>query len=67
MHEEHSTTFSFDELFEVMFGLDHVISEVFWNVVFLVIGYGISRIFAWRKIHKYIDNKHGVVHEKDEY
>lgn len=61
-HEEHEET-----LFDIMFGLDHVISEIFWNVAFLVIGYVISRIFAWRRIHKYIDNKHGVTHEKDGY
>lgn len=56
-----------DELFEVMFGLEHVISEVFWNVAFLAVGYGLSRLFAWRKIHKYIDTKHGISHDKDEY
>ena len=59
--------FSIDSLFEVMFGLDHVISEVFWNVVFVLIGFAVSKAVALRKIHKYIDDKHGVVHEKDEY
>lgn len=56
-----------DELLEVMFGLDHVIAEFFWNGVFLVVGYFASKLFAWRKIHKYIDDKHGVKHQKDEY
>lgn len=59
--------FSIDSLFEVMFGLDHVISEVFWNAVFVLIGFAVSKAVALRKIHKYIDDKHGVVHEKDEY
>lgn len=56
-----------EELLDVMFSPDHVIAEVFWNGVFLVVGYVISRVFAWRKIHKYIDDKHGVQHEKDKY
>lgn len=56
-----------ESLIETMFGLNHVISEVFWNVAFLIIGYGISRVFAWRRIHKYIDDKHGVKHQKEEY
>lgn len=59
--------FSLDALFEVMFGLDHVISEIFWNVAFLAVGYILSRIFAWRKIHKYIDDKHGVEHQDGKY
>lgn len=56
-----------EELFEVMFGLEHIISEVFWNAAFLLVGYVLSRVFAWRKIHKYIDDKHGVTHEKENY
>lgn len=56
-----------ETLFDVMFGLNHIISEVFWNAAFLIIGYGISKVFAWRKIHKYIDDKHGVTHEKGGY
>lgn len=61
MHED---TLTLDGLIEAMFGLEHVISEVFWNVAFLLIGYGVSRIFAWKKIHKYIDDQHGVKHDK---
>lgn len=59
--------FSFDSLMEVVFGLDHVIAEFFWNAVFLVVGYAVSKAVALRKIHKYIDDKHGVKHQKDEY
>jgi uncharacterized membrane protein YciS (DUF1049 family) len=59
--------FSIDGLLQVMFGLDHVISEVFWNVVFVLVGFAVSKAVALRKIHKYIDDKHGVTHQKDEY
>lgn len=53
-----------DELLEVVFGLDHVIAEFFWNAVFIAVGYGISKARALRKIHKYIDDKHGIEHEE---
>ena len=56
-----------DELLDVVFGLDHVIAEFFWNGIFLIVGIGISKARALRKIHKYIDDKHGVEHQKDEY
>jgi hypothetical protein len=63
----HETEFNVNELIEVMFGLEHVISEFFWNAVFLLIGFGVSRAIALRKIHKYIDEKHGITHEKSGY
>lgn len=63
---QHGTS-GFDSLFEVVFGIDHIIAEFFWNGVFLLIGFAISRAVAWRKIHKYIDDKHGVEHQKEEY
>jgi hypothetical protein len=56
-----------NELLEVMFGLDHVLAEFFWNGVFLVVGFFVSRSRVLSKIHKYIDDKHGVKHQKDEY
>ncbi len=59
--------FSIDSLLEVMFGLDHVIAEFFWNAVFILLGFAVSKAVALRKIHKYIDDKHGVEHEKGEY
>ncbi len=59
--------FSIDSLLEVMFGLDHVIAEFFWNAVFVLLGFAVSKAVALRKIHKYIDDKHGVTHQKDEY
>jgi hypothetical protein len=52
---------------EVTFGFEHMVSEFFWNAVFLVVGYAVSKAIALRKIHKYIDDKHGVSHDKKEY
>jgi len=59
--------FSSEEILEVMFGLDHIIAEFFWNGVFLIVGFGVSKARALRKIHKYIDDKHGVTHAEKEY
>lgn len=56
-----------DGLLEVMFGFEHVVAEFFWNGVFVLVGIAISKAVALRKIHKYIDDKHGVTHEKKEY
>ena len=56
-----------DDLWSVVFGFDHIVAEFFWNGVFLVVGLGISKARALRKIHKYIDDKHGVKHPESEY
>ena len=56
-----------EELFEVMFGLDHMLAEFFWNGVFVLVGFVLSKARALRKIHKYIDDKHGVIHEQEGY
>lgn len=56
-----------DSIIEVTFGLEHMVSEFFWNAVFLLVGFAVSKAVALRKIHKYIDDKHGVEHQKDEY
>lgn len=53
-----------DELLEVMFGLEHVAAEFFWNIVFAVGILAISKARALSKIHRYIDDKHEVTHEK---
>ncbi|CAB5221870.1 hypothetical protein UFOVP359_110 [uncultured Caudovirales phage] len=53
-----------DELFEVMFGLEHIVAEFFWNIVFAVALLAISKSRALKKIHKYIDEKHEVSHDK---
>lgn len=54
----------FSAIIEVTFGLEHMVSEFFWNAVFLLVGFAVSKAVALRKIHKYIDDKHGVTHDK---
>jgi hypothetical protein len=68
-HEDHAHEGEtlFESILEITFGVEHMFAEFFWNAVFLIIGFGVSRAIALRKIHKYIDEKHGVVHEKDGY
>jgi hypothetical protein len=56
-----------DGLWEVMFGFEHVIAEFFWNAVFILATFLITKAVAFRKVHKYIDEKHGVKHEKNGY
>jgi hypothetical protein len=56
-----------EDIWSVVFGLDHIVAEFFWNGIFLVAGIAISKAKALRKIHKYIDDKHGVTHQEDEY
>jgi len=63
----HETGFSTEELFEVMFGLEHVLAEVFWNTVWIAGAFALGRLVAFRRVHKYIDDKHGVKHKKSEY
>jgi hypothetical protein len=69
MHEEHAHEGEtlIDTILEVTFGLEHMVSEFFWNAVFVLVGFAVSKAIALRKIHKYIDDKHGVSHQKDEY
>jgi hypothetical protein len=56
-----------EHLFEVMFGIEHVIAEFFWNAVFILVTFLITKAVALRKIHKYVDDKHGIRHKKEEY
>lgn len=56
-----------EDLFDVVFGLDHVIAEFFWNIVFALVVFGFSKARALKKIHKYVDDKHGVKHQEEEY
>jgi hypothetical protein len=53
----------FSTILDVTFGLEHMVSEFFWNAVFLLVGFAVSKAVALRKIHKYIDDKHGVTHD----
>jgi hypothetical protein len=66
IHEEHSHS-GLDGLLEVMFGFEHVVAEFFWNAVFILATFLITKAVALRKIHKYVDDKHGVKHKKEDY
>lgn len=51
---------------------NHIMAELAWNIIFdvliITLGYGIIiKKIVLPKIHKYIDDKHGVKHQKDEY
>lgn len=51
---------------------NHILAELAWNLIFdvliITLGYGIIiKKIVLPKIHKYIDDKHGVKHQKDEY
>lgn len=66
MHEEHAHEGEtlLDTIIEVTFGLEHMAAEFFWNAVFVLVGFAVSRAIALRKIHKYIDDKHGITHKE---
>ena len=57
---------------EIALDPNHVIAELIWNIVFdlliITLGYGIIvKKIVLPKIHKYIDDKHGVEHPESEY
>lgn len=54
-----------ENILDVVFGIDHIIAEFFWNAVFATVVFAVSKARAKRSIHKYIDKKHGISH--DEY
>jgi len=54
-------------LWEVMFGFEHVVAEFFWNAVLILATILFTKAIALRKIHKYVDDRHGVKHKKEEY
>jgi hypothetical protein len=56
-----------EDLWSVIFSPEHVVAELFWNGIFFIVGYSVSRFRAYKKIHKYIDDKHGVKHQKGDY
>ncbi len=67
MEHEHANESIVTSIIEVTFGLEHMISEFFWNAVFILATFLITKAVALRKIHKYVDDKHGVKHKKEEY
>jgi hypothetical protein len=54
-------------LLDVVFGIDHIIAEFFWNAVFAIAVFAVSKAKLFSKIHKYIDDKHKVTHKEGEY
>ena len=56
-----------EHLLEVIIGPEHVIAEFFWNGVFIAATYEITKARALRKIHKYVDDRHGIAHEEHQY
>lgn len=62
-HEEHGESM-LEGVLEITFGLEHVVAEFFWNAVFVVATFFITKGVALRKAHKYIDGKHGVEHKE---
>jgi hypothetical protein len=53
-----------EHLLEVMFGPEHMLAEFFWNGVFIFVTYLITKARTLRNAHRYIDEKHGVVHDE---
>ena len=66
VHDDHAHS-GLNGLLEVVFGFEHVVAEFFWNAVFILATFLITKAVALRKIHKYVDDKHGVKHDKTEY
>lgn len=64
MKHEHDTHSIWETITEVTFGIEHVIAEFFWNAVFALAVYAFAKARTLRKIHKYVDSKHGVEHEE---
>lgn len=52
------------DIIDVVFGLDHIIAEFFWNGVFLLATYAFAKARTLKKVHKYIDERHGVSHDE---
>ena len=66
-HEHEHGESLFDSIIEITFGTEHMFAEFFWNAVFALGVYAFAKARTLRKIHKYIDDKHGVTHQEDEY
>lgn len=57
----------FDEFLHVAFDTAHMLAEFFWNGVFVLITYIVTKTRTLRNAHKYIDAKHGITHDKKDY
>ena len=64
MEHEHEGETLLDTVIEITFGVEHMFAEFFWNAVFALAVYGFAKARTLRKIHRYVDSKHGVEHEE---
>jgi hypothetical protein len=64
MEHAHEGETLLDTVIEITFGIEHMVAEFFWNAVFALAVYGFAKARTLRKIHKYVDSKHGVEHEE---
>lgn len=64
MEHEHEGETLLDTVIEITFGIEHMFAEFFWNAVFALAVYGFAKARTLRKIHRYVDSKHGVEHEE---
>ena len=51
-------------ILEITFGLEHVVAEFFWNAVFVIATFALTKSIALSKAHRYIDSRHGITHEE---
>jgi len=63
-HEEHKDEPFLEAVMEITFGVEHMVAEFFWNIVFALGVYAFAKARTLRKIHRYVDSKHGVEHEE---
>lgn len=64
MEHAHEGETLLDTVIEITFGIEHMFAEFFWNAVFALAVYGFAKARTLRKIHRYVDSKHGVEHEE---
>lgn len=64
MEHAHEGETLLDTVIEITFGIEHMVAEFFWNAVFALVVYGFAKARTLRKIHRYVDSKHGVEHEE---
>ena len=64
MEHAHEGETLLDTIIEITFGIEHMVAEFFWNAVFALAVYGFAKARTLRRIHKYVDSKHGVEHEE---
>jgi hypothetical protein len=67
MEHEHAGESTLDTIIEITFGLEHMFAEFFWNIVFALAVWSLSKAKLFSKVHKYIDDKHKITHRKGEY